>query len=202
MDQFRPKRPSADGTRKKILQAATHLFMQHGYAGTSMAKLAEKAGINQSLIFHHFGDKKQLWKQVKTTAIAGIDVAPISQKPETIEQFLCEVIDQSVLVYTQCPHLAKLVAWQRLESPHNKHGLAGIANSLIGPTTWTAAIKYLQKNHLLDPKLKPELVMIWLTASVDGMINDDIALFKNNPKNKKHYVHMLTSSLAKGLGVS
>jgi AcrR family transcriptional regulator len=40
MAKARPKRPSADITRSKILNAALTLFMQHGYAGTSMAKLA------------------------------------------------------------------------------------------------------------------------------------------------------------------
>ncbi len=198
----RPQRPSADATRKKILDSATSLFMEHGYHGTSMANLAAKAGVNQTLIFHHFGDKKSLWRQVKENAVAKVNANPISQHPETIEQFLSEVIEQSILVHKQCPQLVKLIAWQRLESGRNKHELAGISSKIYGPNTWLEAIKYLQKQHLLNSKLKPELLILWLVGSIDVMTQDDLGLFKKNPKNKKYYIKMLVACLVNGMSAN
>ncbi len=199
MTHERPQRPSADATRRKILKAATSLFMEHGYHGTSMSNLATKAGVNQTLIFHHFGDKKGLWRQVKEHTISSVNVNPISQHPASIEQFLSEIIEQSVSVHTQCPQLAKLIAWQRLESGRNKGDLAGISSKIYGPSTWVEAIKHLQKQHMLNSKLKPELLMLWLVASIDVMMHDDLGLFKKDGNNKQYYIRMLVSSLIKGL---
>ncbi len=199
MGQSRPQRPSADATRKKILKTATFLFMEHGYHGTSMANLAAKAEVNQTLIFHHFSDKKSLWRQVKDSAIANINLKPITQHPESIEQFLSEIIEQSIDVHRQCPQLGKLVAWERLEIGTDKRKLAGISSKIYGPTSWIEAIKYLQKNHLLNSTLKPELLMLWLVGSIDVMMHDDLDLFKKDLKNKKHYIQMLGDCLVKGL---
>ena len=202
MDKIRPKRPSADATRNKILQTASQLFMQYGFAGTSMGKLAEKAKINQTLIFHHFGNKKQLWQQVKASIIESVKVTPINLEPKTLHQFLCEAIEQRVSIYTECPKLRRLISWQKLESMHNKQSLTGIPNSPVSPLKWIEIVRFLQEKKLINPQLKPELVIIWLIASIDGMLDDDLALFKNNPNNQKNYTLMLVESLRKGLVVS
>ena len=47
----------------------------------------------------------------------------------------------------------------------------------------------------------PELVIVWLVASIDGMLDDDLSLFRNNPNNKKKYINMIVDSLVKGLGI-
>lgn len=47
--------------KEEILDACLAVFAQHGYANTSTAMLAEAAGISKALIFHHFGNKKDLY---------------------------------------------------------------------------------------------------------------------------------------------
>jgi AcrR family transcriptional regulator len=202
MSKTRPQRPSADTTRNRILQTALQLFMQYGFAGTSMGKLAEKAKINQTLIFHHFGNKKQLWQQVKATIIESAKASPINSEPKNLHQFLCEAIDQRISIYTKCPKLGRLISWQKLESTHNKQSLIGIPNSPISPLKWIESIRFLQEKKLINPQLKSELIIVWLVASIDGMLDDDLAFFKNNPKNQKNYINMLIDSLVKGLVVS
>lgn len=197
MIKARPQRPSADITRDRILQAALQLFMQHGFAGTSMGKLAEKAKINQTLIFHHFGNKKQLWQQVKATIIESAKATPINPKPINLHQFLCEAIEQRVSIYSNCPKLRRLIRWQKLES--NKQSLLGIPNSPLSPLKWIDPIRFLQEKKLINSDLKAELIIVWLVASIDGMLDDDLALFKNNPKNQKNYLNMLVESFVRGL---
>jgi AcrR family transcriptional regulator len=52
-------------TRKDaILKAATELFVENGYDATSTAKIAERAGVAQGTIFHHFGKKKNILLQI------------------------------------------------------------------------------------------------------------------------------------------
>ncbi len=47
-----------------ILDAAEHLFAQHGYSGTSMRMIAEEAGVAQALIHYHCKTKEQLFELI------------------------------------------------------------------------------------------------------------------------------------------
>src|SRR5262245_18574541 len=47
-------------TRESILEAALDLFAAHGYAGTSMRKLARAVGIRESSIYNHFAGKDEI----------------------------------------------------------------------------------------------------------------------------------------------
>jgi AcrR family transcriptional regulator len=201
MSHLRPQRPSADSTRHKILQAALTLFMEQGFAGTSMAKLAEKAGVNQALIFHHFGNKMKLWRQVKATIIEHVEIAPINPKPESVRAFISDALTQHALVYERCPPLAKLISWQRIESEQKKEQLTGIPNSIISPETWLEALQYLRDKNLLNPNLNLELIMMWMVVSINGMVSDDISILKKEKKQKEIYMTMLIDTLSKGFAV-
>lgn len=48
-------------TRKeKILRAAIELFARHGYNGASTSMIAQRAGVAQGTVFHHFKNKENL----------------------------------------------------------------------------------------------------------------------------------------------
>jgi AcrR family transcriptional regulator len=51
----------AEQTRDRILDAAEKLFLDKGFDGASMSALARAAKVNQSLISHHFGNKRGLY---------------------------------------------------------------------------------------------------------------------------------------------
>lgn len=58
----RPARTQARGfaTRRRVLDAAERLFGQSGYEATSMADVAERAGVGVGTLYHHFPDKRAL----------------------------------------------------------------------------------------------------------------------------------------------
>lgn len=66
-------------TRERILEAATELFAQKGYAGTGVDQLAARSGIAKTAIYYHFGNKAGLLaaalERAASTWIAGIDQA-------------------------------------------------------------------------------------------------------------------------------
>lgn len=58
----RPRRPrDAEATRADILAAAHGLFIAQGYDGAALSDVARAAGVNKSLIHHHFGSKEGLF---------------------------------------------------------------------------------------------------------------------------------------------
>jgi AcrR family transcriptional regulator len=46
--------------RAEILRAATKLFAERSYSGTTMRELAAHAGVQPSVIYYHYGSKEQL----------------------------------------------------------------------------------------------------------------------------------------------
>jgi AcrR family transcriptional regulator len=56
--------PYPDETRARIMQAASQLFAEKGFAGTTTRAIAEKSGFNEVTIFRHFGTKANLAKAI------------------------------------------------------------------------------------------------------------------------------------------
>ncbi|MFF8313591.1 TetR/AcrR family transcriptional regulator [Streptomyces lydicus] len=57
-------RRSAQGTRLRLLDAASELFAERGYERTTVRDIAARAGANQALLFRYFGTKKALFGEV------------------------------------------------------------------------------------------------------------------------------------------
>ncbi|MBF0201646.1 MAG: TetR/AcrR family transcriptional regulator [Desulfamplus sp.] len=47
-------------TRKKIVDAATHLFARLGYHKTTIQDIAQRIGMTTGAVFHHFGSKNDI----------------------------------------------------------------------------------------------------------------------------------------------
>jgi len=62
-------------TRTQILDAAEHLFAEHGYRGTSVRAITELAGANLAAVGYHFGSKSELLAAVARRAIEPINAA-------------------------------------------------------------------------------------------------------------------------------
>ncbi|OGO52077.1 MAG: hypothetical protein A2148_09545 [Chloroflexi bacterium RBG_16_68_14] len=54
-----PRRRSRD-RRRTILRAAERLFAEHGYAGTSMKRLARSVGVTDAALYNHFRSKREI----------------------------------------------------------------------------------------------------------------------------------------------
>jgi AcrR family transcriptional regulator len=54
----------AEGSRRRILDAALDLLAEHGYDGTSLQQVADRVGLHKSSLFHHFRSKEELAREV------------------------------------------------------------------------------------------------------------------------------------------
>lgn len=60
-------------TRAAILNAARRIFAQNGIDGTSVREVAERAGVNNAMIYYHFKDKVDLYRAVLADSFAALD---------------------------------------------------------------------------------------------------------------------------------
>ncbi|WP_347710822.1 TetR/AcrR family transcriptional regulator [Bradyrhizobium sp. CB1650] len=67
-----PQRRDPAATRKKLLTSARLEFARHGFAGARVDEIAERAGVNKQLVYHHFGDKDALYLAVLEWVYADI----------------------------------------------------------------------------------------------------------------------------------
>ena len=56
-----PVRLSSLDRRRQILRTASGIFARRGYRGTTTREIAERAGINEALLFRHFPSKEKLY---------------------------------------------------------------------------------------------------------------------------------------------
>ena len=72
--QVRKERAAA--TRRKVLQAATAEFAEHGYVATTMAAIAERAGVAVQTVYFAFRTKPELLTAAIDAAVLGDDPVP------------------------------------------------------------------------------------------------------------------------------
>jgi AcrR family transcriptional regulator len=67
----------AESTRERIIAAASRLFVERGYAATSIDEIAAAAGVSRATVFTSVGGKPTLLKTALDVAIVGDD-APVA----------------------------------------------------------------------------------------------------------------------------
>ncbi len=107
----KPKHMEAEqDTRAKLLAAGSEVFSLKGYSGATVKEIADRAGVNISLISYHFNGKEGLFRElVEAFGKERLkDAEKILSPPDTVEdlraklrlwmqQFLhCQVHDDSV----------------------------------------------------------------------------------------------------------
>ena len=73
------------GARERLVLAAVDLFIEQGYDATTVAQIAERAGVTKSTFFRHFPDKRELLVAGQETLsrllAEGITEAPAGASP-------------------------------------------------------------------------------------------------------------------------
>ena len=80
----RLRRAQAAQTRQALVAAALDLFLDQGYAETTIAAIAKAAGVAVETIYRAFGSKAALFKSVVEAAVAGgvaRAAVPVEQRP-------------------------------------------------------------------------------------------------------------------------
>jgi AcrR family transcriptional regulator len=101
-----------EGTRRRLKEAATSEFAEHGPDGTTMARIAERAGINKERLYKYFGDKRALFETVLMDELDKLaaSVEPLPGSFEDIGEFAGRTFDYQAAH----PQLIRLLLWEGL----------------------------------------------------------------------------------------
>ncbi|MGX6608543.1 TetR family transcriptional regulator [Micromonosporaceae bacterium Da 78-11] len=99
-------------TRRRLLEAATAEFAEHGLAGARMDRIAGRAGINKERLYNYFGDKDKLFATVLSHELATIAAAvPLtSLDAQDVGDYAGRCFDY----HREHPHLIRLLHWEAL----------------------------------------------------------------------------------------
>jgi AcrR family transcriptional regulator len=78
------KQFAAEETQRVIVEAASRLFLEHGYHATSIGRIASEAGVAVQTIYNAVGSKRDLLSRVLDFAAAG------ERAPTPVPQFMHE----------------------------------------------------------------------------------------------------------------
>jgi AcrR family transcriptional regulator len=153
-----PRRRDAAVTRSALLVAARELFDVHGFRGTTVRMIGERAGVDQALIARYFGGKSELYQAVLADAGAQPEVTAHDAPPpkrrttrEVVDLFLARVDEHGV-----GPVLRALTAPD--VDPATREALTErVRERVLEPLTRT-----LKEQGASDPKLRAELVVAML----------------------------------------
>ena len=67
------RQAQARATRLKVIEAAKHLFIEHGYPATTIEAIAEEAEVSLPTLYRLFGSKRALLAAVLDTSFGGDD---------------------------------------------------------------------------------------------------------------------------------
>jgi AcrR family transcriptional regulator len=78
------KQLAAEETQRVIIEAASRLFLEHGYNASSIGRIAAEAGVAVQTIYNSVGSKRDLLSRVLDFAAAG------ERAPAPVPQFMRE----------------------------------------------------------------------------------------------------------------
>lgn len=101
-----------EGTKRRIMQAATTEFAEYGPDGTTVERIARRAGVNKERVYNYFGDKRTLFATVLRDELANVARAvPVASfATEDIGEYAGRVYDY----HRERPELIRLLRWEAL----------------------------------------------------------------------------------------
>ena len=193
-------RPSADVTRRKIAKSAIKLFVKQGFAATSISQIAQKAKINQSLIYHHFGSKEALWKYAKKVISKkqtdmGTTFLTAPSATLSLEELIHQLLSLRFSAYDKNPDLVRMISWQLLEPEgRNLLGTGSYNKDLV-----LAAIEKMQTEKIITKRYSAKEILVFLAQQ----INPSLFTYSDfNSEDRVNYLKMVTQIAIEKLAYS
>jgi len=134
---LRPERGEA--TRDALVAAARALFTERGYAGVGTEEVVRRAGVTRGALYHHFRDKRDLFRAVyeqteaETVAAIGARMQGVSDPVELLEEGVRAFLDacsDPVMMRIGLRDAPAVLGWEEWREIGDRHGLGLVTGGL------------------------------------------------------------------------
>jgi TetR/AcrR family transcriptional regulator len=124
-------RPEPRDARGAVLHAATRLFAERGFDGTTIQAIADALGVTKTAVLHHYPSKEELRAAVLASVLEHWQrlLPGLLVNATASEDRFDAVFDVLQRFFAADPHLARLVTRWALDHPDE----AAITSSMIRP---------------------------------------------------------------------
>lgn len=168
-----PRKAKGDGhlRRAEILEAAERIFVEQGYEGATIRKIAEVVGVSSTALYMHFPDKRAILLEICRSAFEGLVAAN-----QTIRAMSVSSREKLVLVLKMYadfamgqPNTYTLVNMSR---PQEAAQGADDASQQLGMEAYELFMQSVRELAVDSPlRYEPETVGRILWAGVHGLVS-------------------------------
>jgi AcrR family transcriptional regulator len=133
---------NSEETKKAVIAAARRLFAKRGYADTPLNEIVAAAGVTTGAVYHHFGDKKGLFRAIVETLEAET-LQRVTQKASgagdawaMLERGLDATLEACLepeihrILFTDAPNVFGQAEWREIEKKYSYGALVQILTQL------------------------------------------------------------------------
>lgn len=83
--EVREGRLTGPERREQLIGAARRVFLRHGLVGARTRHIADEAGVNEALLYHHFGSKEEIFELAILEPLQALMVDLFASSTEAVE---------------------------------------------------------------------------------------------------------------------
>ncbi|KQW00548.1 TetR/AcrR family transcriptional regulator [Rhizobacter sp. Root1221] len=145
-----------DRKREAIVQAAIDEFRQHGFAGTSMDRLAAVAGVSKRTVYNHFPSKDELFAEIlhqlfeHSQAVTGVAYSHTRPLRDQLRELMAQKM--ALLNDATFISLARVGIAEVMHAPERALAIVGrMAEKEEALVTWLRAAQADGRLRAVDP---------------------------------------------------
>ncbi len=165
-------------TRQAVIEAAYELFLEQGYAATSMRQIAERAGLALGGIYNHFAGKEAIFSELILDRHPYKQILPVlvSTPADDVESFVRTAAHTMVSELDRRPDFIKLMFIEMVE--FNGRNMTHMLDQILPQVL--PLIKKFNKNKKILRKMSPFIFFRVFLGLVFSYYMTEL-LLKNTP---------------------
>lgn len=164
------------GKQLKIIQAASEIFAQKGYAGSSTSEIAQRAGVAEGTIFRHYKTKKELLLSIVAPVMTRL-VAPfvlrdfnkvLDNSYDSLDQLLRAIIENRIVFLEKHMQILKIFVQEIPFHPDLQEQFQKLIFSKVMDKLSSSLAEFRQQGIIVD--WSPYTTMRLATSALIGYV--------------------------------
>ncbi|MCK8489107.1 TetR/AcrR family transcriptional regulator [Paenibacillus sp. MBLB2552] len=189
----------------KILEAATEIFAEKGYAATSTSEIAQKAGVAEGTIFRHYKTKKDLLLSIAGPIVIKLaapfllrDFAKMIEMPyERAEDFFRALAKDRLKFVRENMRIIKILIHEVPFQPELLEQVKNLASEIVFRRIEKVVLHFQEKGQIVDAP--PWRIARTGASIVIGMILVHVLILPDFPFDEEEEIERTVDLLMYGI---